>query len=258
MLLCYWENKVTFRYKHIVHQLFIFSIWKVIWKRQREKVLTSFLYLSFPGKVSASFWIVQSTLLAVFSEGQLKELRATEVTVLLEDVDKVQVLTLPRRRPLSYRNQSIDLQSKSRTGFYITASILKGLSLTQSELRNTVDEVDWETIDETKSSFQQGLNSNFDCLPLLNLDAKLSIFGSFKQIFFEADLVWLGLLFFLFWIVGNNGAKWFEWNFANLTKVPNGSLQQNNILKHFWLILLVLGVMWQLNKYLWLKSPTSG
>ena len=111
-------------------------------------------------------------------------------------------LTLSRRRPLSYRNQSIDLQSKSRTGFYITASILKGLSLTQSELRNTVDEVDWETIDETKSSFQQGLNSNFDCLPLLNLDAKLSIFGSFKQIFFEADLVWLGLLFFLFWIVG--------------------------------------------------------
>ena len=100
------------------------------------------MYLSFPEKVSASSWIVQSTLVAVFSEEQLKELRATEVTVLLEDVDKVQVLTLTRRRPLSYRNQSIDLQSKSRTGFYITASILKGLSLTQSELRNTVDEVD--------------------------------------------------------------------------------------------------------------------
>ena len=133
----------------------------------------------------------------IFREEQLKELRATEVTVLLENDDRVQVLTLPRRRSLSYRNQSIDLHSKSRTGFYmITASILKGLSLTQTELRNTVDEVDWETIDETKSSFQQGLNSSFDCLPLLNLDAKLSISGSFKQIFLKLN--WCDFDYFSF------------------------------------------------------------
>ena len=65
------------------------------------------MYLPFPEKLSASSWIVQSTLLAVFPEEQLKELRETEVTVLLEDVGKFEVL-----------------------------------SLTQSELRNTVEEVD--------------------------------------------------------------------------------------------------------------------
>ena len=134
---------------------------------------------------------MQSTLLAVFPEEQLKELRETEVTVLLENVGKIEVL-----------------------------------SLTQSELRNTAKEVDWETIDETKSGFEQGLNSSFDCLPLLNLDTRLSIFGSFKQIFFEAELLWLGLLSFLFWIVDNNGTKWFDWSSADLTKVPNGSLRQ--------------------------------
>ena len=120
------------------------------------------MFLPFPDKLSASFWIVQSKLLDVFPE-QLKELTETEVTVLLEDVGKVEVL-----------------------------------SLTQSELRNTVEEVDWETTDETKSGFKQDLNSTFHCLSLLNLDARLSIFGSFKQFFFEAEMVWLGLLFFLF------------------------------------------------------------
>ena len=65
------------------------------------------MYLPFPEKLSASSWIVQSTLLAVFPEEQLKELREAEVTVLLEDVGKFEVL-----------------------------------SLTQSELRNTVEEVD--------------------------------------------------------------------------------------------------------------------
>ena len=165
---------------------------------------------------------MESRLLAVFPEEKFKELREAEVTVLLEDIGKVEVL-----------------------------------GLTQSELSDTVEEVDCETFDEAKSGFKQGLNSSFDCLPLLNLEARLSIFGSFKQIFFEAELVWLRLLFFLFWIVGNNGTKWFDWNFADLKKVPNASLQQNNILKHFWLILLVLGVVLQLNKYLWLTSPTS-
>ena len=48
----------------------------------------------FPEKLSASFWIVQSTLLAVFPEEQLKELREAEVTVLLGDVGKVEVLSL--------------------------------------------------------------------------------------------------------------------------------------------------------------------
>ena len=75
-------------------------------KRKEKKVLTSFLFLPFPDKLSASFWIVQSKLLDVFPE-QLKELTETEITVLLEDVGKVEVL-----------------------------------SLTQSELRNTVEEVD--------------------------------------------------------------------------------------------------------------------
>ena len=50
---------------------------------------------------------MQSTLLAVFLEEQLKELRETEVTELLEDVGKVEVL-----------------------------------NLTQSELRNPVEKVD--------------------------------------------------------------------------------------------------------------------
>ena len=61
---------------------------------KEKKILTSFLYLPFPEKLSASFWIVQSTLLAVFPEEQLKELREAEVTVLLGDVGKVEVLSL--------------------------------------------------------------------------------------------------------------------------------------------------------------------
>ena len=48
----------------------------------------------FPEKLSASFWIVQSTLLAVFPKEQLKELREAEVTVLLGDIGKVEVLSL--------------------------------------------------------------------------------------------------------------------------------------------------------------------
>ena len=63
---------------------------------------------------------MQSKLLAVFPEEQLKDLREAEVPVLLEDGGKVEVL-----------------------------------SLTQSELRDTVEEVDCETIDEAKSGFQQ-------------------------------------------------------------------------------------------------------
>ena len=122
-------------------------------KRKGKKVFTSFLYLPFPEKLSASFWVDQSTLLGVFPEEQLKELRETDVAVMLEDVGKDEVL-----------------------------------SLTHSELRDTVDEVDCETFDETKSGFKQGLNSICNCLPL-NLEARLSIFGSFKQIFFEAELL---------------------------------------------------------------------
>ena len=63
---------------------------------------------------------MQSKLLAVFPEEQLKDLREAEVPVLLEDGGKVAVL-----------------------------------SLTQSELRDTVEEVDCETIDEEKSGFKQ-------------------------------------------------------------------------------------------------------
>ena len=79
-----------------------------------------FLCLPFPEKLFASFRIVQSKLLAVFPEEQLKDLREAEVPVLLEDGGKVAVL-----------------------------------SLTQSELRDTVEEVDCETIDEAKSGFKQ-------------------------------------------------------------------------------------------------------
>ena len=50
--LCYWKNTVTLRYKHIFHQLFLLFIWKVIWKTQRKKVLTSVLYLHIPEKLS--------------------------------------------------------------------------------------------------------------------------------------------------------------------------------------------------------------
>ena len=161
--LCYWKNTVTFRYEHIFINLSFPLLERSFGKRKEKKVLTSFLYLPFPEKLSASFWKVNSKLLAAFPEEQLKELREAEITVLLEDVGKVEVL-----------------------------------SLTQSELSDTVEEVDCETFDETKSGFNQGLNSSFDCLPLLNLEARLSIFGGFKQIFFEAELVRFGLLFFLF------------------------------------------------------------
>ena len=84
-----------------------------------------------------------------FPEEQLKEPREAEVTVMLEYVAKIKVL-----------------------------------SSTQSDLRDTVEEVDCETFDETKSGFKQDLNSRLDCLPVLNLKARVSIFGSFKQIFF--------------------------------------------------------------------------
>ena len=84
---------------------------------------------------------MESKLLAVFPEKKFKELREAKVTVLLEDIGKVEIL-----------------------------------SLTQSELRDTVEEVDRETFDEAKRGFKQGLNSSFECLPLLNLEARLSIF----------------------------------------------------------------------------------
>ena len=86
---------------------------------KRKKVLTSFFYLPFQQKLSALFWIVQFTLLAVFQEEQWKGLRHAEVTVLLEDVGKVEVW-----------------------------------DWTQSELRDTVEEVGCETFYGTKSGFK--------------------------------------------------------------------------------------------------------
>ena len=45
-------------------------------------------------------------------------------------------LTLSWRRPLSYRNQSIDLRANQWTGFYIiTASVMKELTFTAPEIR---------------------------------------------------------------------------------------------------------------------------
>ena len=94
-------------------------------------------------------------MLAVFLEKKLKELRQAEVTGLLEYIDKVE-----------------------------------GLGLTQSELSDTVEDVDCETFDEVKTGFKKPcLNSSFYCLPLLNLEPRLCIFGSLKQIFFEVELV---------------------------------------------------------------------
>ena len=61
--------------------------------------------------------------------------------------------------------------------------------LTQSELSDTIQEVDCEIFYEAKTGRKQDLNSSFDCLPSLNLEARLSIFDSFKQILFEAELV---------------------------------------------------------------------
>ena len=61
---------------------------------------------------------MRTTLLAVFPEKQLKEVREAQVTVLPEDVGKVEVL-----------------------------------SSTKSELRDTVEEVDCETFHETKIGF---------------------------------------------------------------------------------------------------------
>ena len=43
---------------------------------------------------------------------------------------------------------------------------------------------------------KQGLNSSSDCLPLLNLDARLSIFSSFKQL--SLKLNWCDLDYFSF------------------------------------------------------------
>ena len=46
-------------------------------------------------------------------------------------------LTLSRRRPLSYRNQSIDLLAKSMDWFlYDTASVLKGLNPNQNDINS--------------------------------------------------------------------------------------------------------------------------
>ena len=50
------------------------------------------LYLPFPEKLSALFWIVQSKLLEELRE----ELREAEVTVLLEEAGKVEVLSLTK------------------------------------------------------------------------------------------------------------------------------------------------------------------
>ena len=62
---------------------------------------------------------MRTTLLAVFPEKQLKEVREAQVTVLPEDVGRVEVL-----------------------------------SSTKSELRDTVEEVDCETFHETKIGFK--------------------------------------------------------------------------------------------------------
>ena len=44
------------------------------------------------------------------------------------------------------------------------------LSLTQSELGETVEEVDCEIFDETKTGFKQGLNSSFTFIKYTSTD----------------------------------------------------------------------------------------
>ena len=56
-------------------------------KRKDKKLFTSFLYLPLPEKLSASFWIVKSALLAVFPKEQLKELREAELRDTIKEVD---------------------------------------------------------------------------------------------------------------------------------------------------------------------------
>ena len=56
------------------------------------------------------------------------------------------LLTLSWRRPLSYRNQSIDLRSKLRTGFYmITASVMKELKWGKNEEKYWVQHILWSS-----------------------------------------------------------------------------------------------------------------
>ena len=56
------------------------------------------------------------------------------------------LLTLSWRRPLSYRNQSIDLRSKLRTGFYmITASVMKELKWGKNEEKYWFQHILWNS-----------------------------------------------------------------------------------------------------------------
>lgn len=114
---------------------------------------------------------MQSNLQAVFPEEQLNELTGAEVTLFLEEVGKVEVLRL-----------------------------------TQLKLsRDFNSEVECEAFDEKNCVFKLGLNSSFDCLPLLNLEPRIYIFDSFKQTL-KLDGCDVGYFFFLN-IVGNNGTK---------------------------------------------------
>ena len=55
-------------------------------------------------------------------------------------------LTLSRRRPLSYRNQSTDLLRKSMDRFLmITASVLKGLIEMEIQWKSLVEKVQWKS-----------------------------------------------------------------------------------------------------------------
>ena len=103
---------------------------------------------------------MQSKFLSEFPVEQLKELKETKFIALLKEVCKAAVL-----------------------------------NLTQSELGGDIaEEVDCEDVDEKKSGLKQGSNPSIDCLLLVNLDARLVIFGSFNQNFFKLN--WCDLDYF--------------------------------------------------------------
>ena len=85
------------------------------------KFLKNFrLYL---GKLTLNLWNTVST-----CHWMSSNIWRTHVYFAQVSKNELRVLFLSRRRPISYRNQSIDLQSKSMDWFYmILASVMKGL-----------------------------------------------------------------------------------------------------------------------------------
>ena len=75
-----------------------------------------------------------------------KHASLVNIPKLVPDTMWYKSLTLSRRRPLSYRNQSIDLLRKSMDWFLlITASVLKGLIEMEIQWKSLVEKVQWKS-----------------------------------------------------------------------------------------------------------------